>query len=324
MDTLKCACGKVYRVADGQAGRRFKCKACGAVLVVPTPGHTAEPETASAVHARPVSAKPTCPSCGQPLEPGAKLCTQCGFVLATGKRLASQTATETTPTTFATTPPADAGDTADRKGWLVSRGELIRNVGLLGVLVLVGVGLTVWRMRVRARKRVETLVTESIKGSNLRRMIKDAPVPLATLVRYCTEPGTVPSEHKRRDKGLANIIRYLPKDTDFAPLTSLSTAFERARPRAIEAVARRATIGWLSTIATPGGPVEHAFAADVLKQLLPVGDIDGEDVAQAVRGEGLKAVVCRRCRNVLAGDYALKITTVWSTERLERSRPVRS
>src|SRR5687768_15249570 len=43
--TFGCECGKPFTVADGYAGKRTKCPACGRPLTVPTP---ADPEGASA------------------------------------------------------------------------------------------------------------------------------------------------------------------------------------------------------------------------------------------------------------------------------------
>ena len=35
--TVTCKCGKQYRAKQEQAGKRFKCKACGATMIVREP-----------------------------------------------------------------------------------------------------------------------------------------------------------------------------------------------------------------------------------------------------------------------------------------------
>src|SRR6185437_14268832 len=98
-------CGKSYRWKPEFAGRRIKCK-CGFVMTAPAPapaakrqsehessdepdmdalyslaaeGQQAEKAGATAVGVR-------CPSCRAQLEPGAAVCSQCGFNLRTGKK----------------------------------------------------------------------------------------------------------------------------------------------------------------------------------------------------------------------------------------------
>jgi hypothetical protein len=85
-----CQCGKSFRAADEHAGRRAKCSQCGEVLTIPA----ASARTAA------MSTAPSdrrCPSCQNPLSADAILCINCGFNLATGKKM----------NTFAYAPSAD-------------------------------------------------------------------------------------------------------------------------------------------------------------------------------------------------------------------------
>jgi hypothetical protein len=45
---LQCTCGTVYRVAEEQAGRRARCKACNAVMIVPRVIQPARPSASQA------------------------------------------------------------------------------------------------------------------------------------------------------------------------------------------------------------------------------------------------------------------------------------
>lgn len=63
-------CGKQYAVADGMAGVRAKCKACGSTMTVPRP-----------FGAKRATGQPTmlCPGCGRVLPDTASYCRECGF-----------------------------------------------------------------------------------------------------------------------------------------------------------------------------------------------------------------------------------------------------
>jgi PHP family Zn ribbon phosphoesterase len=104
-------CGKHYKVADAMAGKRAKCKGCGGIIQVPAeiedPPEKAAVEDDVAIPAaappvKPVSQRPVvaqtpaasqkrpaeCPSCQASLAPNAVLCTNCGFDLRKGMKIA--------------------------------------------------------------------------------------------------------------------------------------------------------------------------------------------------------------------------------------------
>lgn len=66
-------CGKDYRVADANAGKRFACKQCGNAIEVPAGGVVAAPPASPQVAAPPVAAPPAArgPSGRGPRLPGA-------------------------------------------------------------------------------------------------------------------------------------------------------------------------------------------------------------------------------------------------------------
>lgn len=84
-------CQQHIQADEGYAGVQINCPACQTGMLVP--GNPAAPPppppplpTPSAAPAA-QSASSACPSCGGALPRGAVLCTQCGFNLATGKRM---------------------------------------------------------------------------------------------------------------------------------------------------------------------------------------------------------------------------------------------
>jgi hypothetical protein len=101
-------CGKSYKWKPDFAGRKVKCK-CGFVMTCPTepPGahqQSDEPdldalysladEGKQAAKAGATTAPGLrCPSCKQELEPGASVCTACGFNLKTGSKASAKAAT---------------------------------------------------------------------------------------------------------------------------------------------------------------------------------------------------------------------------------------
>ncbi len=118
---FKCSCGHVLSVPDNLAGKSGKCPKSQKSLKVPQPR---SPATAAAGGAPAKAAKaasagaggggakldslfddaglvhktgPVCPTCAADIKPGAKICTQCGFNLETGERLAGFNAQVTGP-----------------------------------------------------------------------------------------------------------------------------------------------------------------------------------------------------------------------------------
>lgn len=112
--SVTCSCGKTLQVRDELAGKAVKCPGCQSVIKVgpagaPAPAMPARPaaNSGAARRAAPAPAGPHdpaldrlfeeegfkmrtgqfCPACAEPLQPGAVLCTKCGFHLQAGTRL---------------------------------------------------------------------------------------------------------------------------------------------------------------------------------------------------------------------------------------------
>ncbi|MEQ8790865.1 MAG: hypothetical protein RIC55_31675 [Pirellulaceae bacterium] len=110
---VTCQCGQSFAAKDEMAGKTVRCPKCKQPLKIP--GGASRPTSPSAPQSaqpRGVPAAPAndlgdlfdeiglappeptatghpCPSCGQPMRPGAVLCVNCGFNLQTGQRVAS-------------------------------------------------------------------------------------------------------------------------------------------------------------------------------------------------------------------------------------------
>ncbi len=100
---VRCQCGKTLNVRDELVGKAVKCPACQQVVRVPGgPAATASPATRPAPRTAAAAAAPSamdnlfnqagfevkvgqfCPQCSSLLQPGAVLCTTCGFHLEAG------------------------------------------------------------------------------------------------------------------------------------------------------------------------------------------------------------------------------------------------
>ncbi len=107
---LKCKCGQILKVPDQMAGKTGKCPKCKTAIKIPAPKQRA---TAKSSGTRPTAPPaedpglsaldalfeeagltqktgPVCPDCGAEVKPGAILCTNCGYNLQTGEKLATQ------------------------------------------------------------------------------------------------------------------------------------------------------------------------------------------------------------------------------------------
>jgi len=107
MIKLKCQCGAKYCFQDSVAGKRARCKKCGAVFVVNTDAGGSVPvsdaidlttevtaATQRAAKAAQQAARmpkrapnKNCPSCEAELPPSARICTHCGINIETGRSL---------------------------------------------------------------------------------------------------------------------------------------------------------------------------------------------------------------------------------------------
>lgn len=103
MPVLLCpTCGKKLRAPDSAAGKRVQCP-CGAKLKVPTQDEGASAEAPVSLdqlsHGETMSSGVACPQCASPLPDGAVICTNCGFSLAEGTRLETDTGDAAAPYT---------------------------------------------------------------------------------------------------------------------------------------------------------------------------------------------------------------------------------
>lgn len=127
---IRCACGKVLTVPASWAGKRGRCKACGAPLRIPggePPAPAARPPAAVPPPLKIAEDDhPHCPNCGRRVQKEDVLCVGCGTNLKTGVTLA---------VAGPETPPG-------RPPWLIpaiAGGALVLLVGLyLGFTALFG------------------------------------------------------------------------------------------------------------------------------------------------------------------------------------------
>ncbi len=95
MSELKFSCPNCQQhieADEGYAGVQIACPACKALMIVPgspTPpsAQPTPPAPSLASAPPPPTTSGGCPSCGAPLARGAVLCIQCGYNLATKKRI---------------------------------------------------------------------------------------------------------------------------------------------------------------------------------------------------------------------------------------------
>jgi hypothetical protein len=76
---VECDCGKRFKVADDQAGRKARCPVCQEVVHVP--GKAAREDGYGIEAAR------KCPSCKREWPEDAVVCIECGYNFETGKRM---------------------------------------------------------------------------------------------------------------------------------------------------------------------------------------------------------------------------------------------
>ena len=102
--TVACACGAKLKAPASAAGRKARCPKCGATLTVeaPPPARADDDlddlyglanDAERAAKSAPADAVAVlCPSCHTRMQPGAVLCTACGYDTRTGKSLSTSTA----------------------------------------------------------------------------------------------------------------------------------------------------------------------------------------------------------------------------------------
>ena len=89
--TVRCDCGKKWKLPDESAGKTITCPACQARLAIPVPDPAAPKRAAGSGTAS------ACPDCGGPLPAEAVLCIQCGFDRRTGRSAAQVTPATSKP-----------------------------------------------------------------------------------------------------------------------------------------------------------------------------------------------------------------------------------
>ena len=106
MSDIKIACPQCQQhIACGPeySGREINCPACGTRMAVPN----VTPPAAPLIPLRPSAPQAgNCPGCAAPLNPGAVICTSCGYNLQTGQRLQPQAASAPQPVRGPTRPGA--------------------------------------------------------------------------------------------------------------------------------------------------------------------------------------------------------------------------
>lgn len=93
---VACHCGASFSAKEQLAGQTLLCPKCSQPLTIPTPGAAASQRVATAGSITDLFDEvglkehqgARCPQCHGPLKPNAVLCTNCGFHLQTGEKLA--------------------------------------------------------------------------------------------------------------------------------------------------------------------------------------------------------------------------------------------
>ena len=96
---VRCpGCGKVYRWRPEFAGRKARCKECGAVMVMPAgpPDEVGEQTTQQPADTTLSAPSDRCPSCGSTINPGAVICVACGFNMKEGKHIETDVGSDET------------------------------------------------------------------------------------------------------------------------------------------------------------------------------------------------------------------------------------
>lgn len=101
---VTCTCGQSFKAKDELAGKRARCPKCSQPLVIPAPSVDDEFTLEAPVDVpkynplediladegvKHAATGPVCPSCSEPVSPGAVICIQCGFNLQTGEKVYS-------------------------------------------------------------------------------------------------------------------------------------------------------------------------------------------------------------------------------------------
>ena len=114
---FKCPCGRAYQVADEHAGKRVKCRACGAMIPVPraqgkpAQGAVGRPtppvsrDQLSGPKEQPAGRKGSpvaprrghCPHCGKHVGEYAVICVSCGYDFRTRACTSARTASDVSP-----------------------------------------------------------------------------------------------------------------------------------------------------------------------------------------------------------------------------------
>jgi hypothetical protein len=101
--SVQCKCGKRLKAPQAAVGRKAKCPNCGNVMVVEPPKpdpveneiddalYDLAGQEASAGKQAAAAGGANCPSCYQPMSPGAVVCTSCGYDTRTGRKLGTET-----------------------------------------------------------------------------------------------------------------------------------------------------------------------------------------------------------------------------------------
>jgi hypothetical protein len=102
--SVACGCGKRLKAPASAAGRRAKCPACSAPVLIPQPDPPAADsaddalyELAAQAESAPVPTATVCPQCRTAMPDTAVLCTHCGYNTRTGKSVAAAVAAPPPP-----------------------------------------------------------------------------------------------------------------------------------------------------------------------------------------------------------------------------------
>ncbi len=116
-------CQQSYKVGDNLAGRKVKCRNCGAPIVVPQKKADGVEDEGGAMPlpGRRSDAPANCPNCSAAVVPDARICLACGFDLATGRTNRTQLEGESAIGGIGDAP--DQAILKKRKAWTRSQGN---------------------------------------------------------------------------------------------------------------------------------------------------------------------------------------------------------
>ncbi len=293
--SVRCPCGRQFKVADQHAGKQGKCPGCGSLTLIST----------------------------SPAAPAPSLDGFEGVADLLNEALAMPPVTSTASSWPAATPPEQPQPKKKKKrssgaGFLASLGEKAVSLAVIGVLLALTAGL-IWGGRLAySRFRFSQALAEGGSSTAMDEITAD----LAYTVTYINA-ATIEADptQRRRMQVIAGLVPSLPEGTNLAPLLEINP---QAIPytAAFELVRSRAKHEWLIEHASLASEAARKFAAEALRPTFPFGRLEDAEFAKLVerttpeekqqRYEKLYAELHKPYEAKLVGSYPLQFDAVWT------------